>query len=78
MARYRNEGDTAFEPRSRRPLSNPNRVSDVVNNQILNLRDQLSSQGLDAGPETTRWHHRSEIAIRRARVPADCCASHTL
>ena len=34
MARYRAEGDAAFEPKSRRPNTSPTRVSDVVNNQL--------------------------------------------
>lgn len=54
MARYRTEGDAAFEPRSTRPHSNPNQVPDVVADRIVNLRVELSSQGLDAGPETIR------------------------
>ncbi len=56
MARYRAEGDTAFEPRSRRPHSSPNKTSGEVVELIVNLRDELSGQGLDAGPETIRWH----------------------
>ena len=36
--RYRVEGDTAFEPRSRRPHNSPTKVSDVVNEAIVNLR----------------------------------------
>ena len=50
MARYRAGGDAAFEPKSRRPNTSPTRVCDVVNNQILNLRDTLTEEGLDAGP----------------------------
>ena len=70
MTRYRVEGDTAFEPRSRRPHSNPNQLADVVNTLIVNLRDQLSSQGLDAGPETIRWHleHHHQITVSRSSI----------
>lgn len=56
VARYRTEGDAAFEPRSRRPHTSPTRVSDVVNEKIVNLREQLVSEGLDAGPHTIQWH----------------------
>lgn len=65
LARYRADGDTAFEPRSRRPHSNPNQVADVVNTLIVNLRDRLTGQGLDAGPETIRWHleHHHQITV---------------
>ena len=54
MARFRAEGDSAFEPRSRRPLRSPTKVSDVVNERIVNLRVDLSERGLDAGPTTIR------------------------
>lgn len=56
VGRYRTEGDTAFEPRSRRPKTSPNRRVDVVNDLIVNLRVQLTEQGLDAGPHTIAWH----------------------
>jgi transposase InsO family protein len=71
LTRYRDEGDSAFEPRSRRPHSNPNQVSDVVNHLIVNLRDQLSGQGLDAGPETIAWHlehhHQTTVSVSTVR-----------
>ena len=56
LARYRVEGEAAFEPRSRRPKSNPKATSPEVVAQILALRSQLTSQGLDAGAETIAWH----------------------
>ena len=31
LARYRSDGDDAFEPKSRRPNTSPTRVSDVLN-----------------------------------------------
>ncbi len=50
VQRYLAEGDSAFEPRSRRPHSNPRRVvTNEVEEQIVGLRNQLSDQGLDAG-----------------------------
>ena len=56
LARYRVEGDAAFEPKSRRPHTSPTKVSDVLNEQIVNLRETLNSEGLDAGPHTIQWH----------------------
>lgn len=56
VARYRAEGDSAFEPRSRRPKTSPLTVSDVVTEQIVNLRVELVAEGLDAGPNTIQWH----------------------
>ena len=74
--RYRVEGDTAFEPRSRRPHNSPTRVSDVVNEAIMNLRIDLASRGLDAGPATIGWrlqrqgHTVSVSTVRRRLVAA--------
>lgn len=77
ITRYSAEGDTAFEPRSRRPHISPNRVSDVLNQQIANLRVQLVKDGLDAGPVTIQWHlqqHHNLIVsvstIRRRLIAA--------
>ncbi len=65
VARYRTEGEAAFEPQSRRPNKSPTRVSDVVNKHIVNLRVELAKQGLDAGPHTIQWHlkEHDQIAV---------------
>ena len=71
MARYRTDGDAAFEPRSRRPLTSSTRVSDVVNDMIVNLRVALTGEGLDGGPETIAWHlkrhHAIEVSVSTIR-----------
>lgn len=56
LARYRLEGDAAFEPRSRRPRSNPRATDPDTVAQVLAVRAELSTAGLDAGPETIAWH----------------------
>lgn len=56
MARYRSEGPAAFEPRSKRPRSAPSAIPDSVVELAVNLRSELVSQGLDAGPHTICWH----------------------
>ncbi len=56
LARYRREGDAVFEPRSRRPSSNPNATPPQVVDLIVRLRKELADQGLDAGPDTITWH----------------------
>jgi transposase InsO family protein len=56
LARYRDGGLDAVEPRSRRPASNPHRVSDQVIITIVTLREQLVADGLDAGPVTLQGH----------------------
>jgi len=78
VARYRAEGDAAFEPRSRRPRNSPSRVDPAIVELITNLRRQLVDQGLDAGPETIAWHlatHHdltvSVSTIRRRLIDAE-------
>jgi transposase InsO family protein len=70
VARYRTDGDAAFEPRSRRPKTTPTRLADVVIADIVNLRDELTGQGLDAGPATIRWHlhQRHHITVSTATI----------
>lgn len=60
LARYRLDGLDAIEPRSRRPLSNPSATSEAVRERIIELRRQLTGQGLDAGPVTIAWHLERE------------------
>ena len=50
------EGPAAFEPRSRRPHSNPRAVDLEVEDQIVRLRKTLSKKGVDAGAETIAAH----------------------
>jgi transposase len=52
LARYRAEGDAAFEPRSRRPHSQPTAIPAATVELIIQLRHHLSGQGLDAGAHT--------------------------
>jgi transposase len=56
VARYRAEGESAFEPRSRRPKTNPNASPPEVIDRIVAVRRKLVRAGLDAGPETIAWH----------------------
>ncbi len=56
VARYRAEGEAAFEPRSRRPHSSPNATPPETVERIVALRRALSGAGLDAGPDTIGWH----------------------
>ena len=69
VARWRAEGDTAFESRSRRPRTSSGAVSAEVTELIVGLRADLDGQGLDAGPHTICWHlqHRHGIACRPRR-----------
>ena len=54
--RYAAEGEAAFEARSRRPHQSPTRTADDLEDRIVELRKQLSEEGLDAGPATIAYH----------------------
>ena len=56
VKRYEAEGEAAFEPRSRRPHTNPRAISLDLEDQIIRLRQELSKQGLEAVAETIRSH----------------------
>jgi len=56
VARFRRQGEAAFEPRSRRPKSSPTAIPQTTVGLICQLRRDLASQGLDAGPDTIAWH----------------------
>lgn len=56
LARYRRDGPAALEPRSHSPGYCPHQVEQTVVDAILELRAELSSAGLDAGPQTILHH----------------------
>jgi transposase InsO family protein len=60
LVRYREGGLEALEPRSRRPKTTPNETSAALRERIVELRVSLTADGLDAGPETIRWHLERE------------------
>jgi transposase InsO family protein len=60
LARYRDEGLDAVEPRSRRPQSNSAATPAEVCDRIVELRLQLTKDGMDAGPLTIAWHLEQE------------------
>jgi transposase len=70
LARYRDEGDVAFEPRSRRPKTTPNTTPAGTVELIIKIRQELDTAGLDAGPETIRWHlaQHHQITVSRATI----------
>jgi transposase InsO family protein len=70
VARYRADGEAAFEPRSRRPKTSPKAISAQIAELIVALRKDLAGQGLDAGPETICWHlaHHHQVTVSRATV----------
>ena len=60
LARYREEGIDAVDPRSRRPHSNARATAPEVVARIVELRTALTGHGLDAGPVTIAWHLAQE------------------
>jgi len=70
VARYRAEGEAAFEPRSRRPHTSPRATPAATVERIVELRKELTSAGLDAGPATIAWHlrHRDGLRVSVATV----------
>lgn len=66
LARYRNEGLDGLDPRSRAPLTSPQKLTDRVRDRIVQLRVALDAAGTDAGPVTIAWHLTQE----RLRAPS--------
>ena len=71
VARYRAEGDTAFEARSRRPRSSPTALARSTVALIVGLRRRLCAQGLDAGADTIAWHLEHHHGLRVSRATID-------
>jgi transposase InsO family protein len=61
LARYREGGYEALEPRSRAPRRSPHRTPDQVVQAIVSLREQLLSQGHDGGAQTIAHHLAKEL-----------------
>ena len=70
MARYRTEGEAAFEPRSRAPKTSPGATPSATVELVLRLRKRLAVAGLDAGADTIGWHlqHQHGARVSRATI----------
>jgi transposase InsO family protein len=66
VRRFDSEGEAGLAPRSRRPLTNPSRTAEPLEDQIVEFRKLLAEQGLDAGAHTIASH----LIRRRGRSPA--------
>jgi transposase InsO family protein len=60
LARYRQGGLDALQPRSRRPKTSPHQTPQRIRERVIELRRQLVADGLDAGPVTIAWHLERE------------------
>jgi transposase InsO family protein len=56
LARYREGGYEALEPRSRAPRCSPHKTPEEVVQAVVSLREQLLLQGHDCGAETIAYH----------------------
>src|SRR5215212_9169874 len=56
LARYRELGSDGLTPSSRRPHSSPTQVSSEMEEEIVELRKNLTAEGLDAGATTIQYH----------------------
>lgn len=70
VRRYALEGESAFEPRSRRPHTSPARLPESTIELICTLRAELAGKGLDHGPATIAWHlaHHHGITVADSTV----------
>ena len=70
VARYRTEGEAAFQPRSRRPKTSPTAIPPATVTLITELRGTLTTAGLDAGPDTIAWHlaHHHNTRVSAATI----------
>lgn len=70
VRRYALEGESAFEPRSRRPHTSPARLPENTIELICTLRAELAGKGLDHGPATIAWHlrHHHGITVAHSTV----------
>jgi transposase len=68
VARYKEEGEAAFEPRSRRPVASPRSTPSDVVDEVVAMRRDLERRGLDAGPSTIVWHLAQGDGLRVSRA----------
>src|SRR2546423_14509664 len=66
VARYRDGGYRAIEPRSRAPKRIPHRTPDALEDEIVALRKKLADLGVDAGAQTIHHH----LGIRHDEAPS--------
>jgi transposase InsO family protein len=71
IGRYREHGEAALVPRSKRPWSSPTKVPAMIEDEIVAVRKSLAEEGLDAGPHTIQVHLlRRRRGRARAAVPS--------
>jgi transposase InsO family protein len=66
VRRFQAEGEAGLEPRPRRPRASPHRISEALEDEIVELRKELTDQRFDAGAHTIAVH----LDRRHGRSPA--------
>ncbi len=66
VALFRADGYEALAPRSKAPHRRPTQLDVEIENEIIEIRKELSDGGFDAGPLTIQYHLRQ----RRGTAPA--------
>jgi transposase InsO family protein len=56
VRRYEAEGEKGLEPRLRRPRRSPQQTSAGIEDEIVEIRKDLTEEGLDAGAHTIAFH----------------------
>jgi transposase InsO family protein len=67
LARYKEGGYEALEPRSRRPKSCPSQTAPEIQQAVVDLRRELTDSGLDAGPQTIAHHLKLRLGAAPSR-----------
>lgn len=65
VQRYLAEGDAGLVPRSRRPLTSPQRTTQELEDEIVAIRKDLDKNGHEAGAATIAFH----LQQRHGAVP---------
>jgi transposase InsO family protein len=66
VKRFETNGEAGLEPRSRRPRRSGHQTPTEIEDEIVALRKELETQGLDAGAHTICFH----LVKRRGTAPA--------
>ena len=66
VKRFVAEGDAGLEPRSRRPLTSPQRTAQELEDEIVEIRKGLDKDGHEAGAATIAFH----LEARHGTAPA--------
>jgi len=72
LARYKQGGEEALQKRSRRPRKSPTAISSDLEDEIVKLRKELQSFGVEAGPDTIHTH------LKNAHAGAAPCSVSTI